>query len=1012
MVASHKQPHLFGFTSLGAMALALALSISPSTAAAAQDAGGTIAPVPAMEDTAAGTAAGGDPIVVTGTRITSPILDSAYPITTVTQDVIVRSGHVNLTELLAETPALVSSITANRTAGSRAQPGQVGINLLDLRNLGTARTLALVNGRRHVSSVAGTAAVDINTIPAALVERVDVLTGGVSAIYGADGVSGVVNFVLKRDFEGIEARGQNGISSRGDAQEYYGSLTAGHIFGGGAGNIAVSYEYRKQARVDAGARRSGRAGDFYAFQQNPADFPIDDPNVPDRIPFNDLRVHGSSPLGAIDTNFDFAPEFLGNGAPFDPGRVLVRPGGLAQGGSGTQAAGYQGDLQPGVETHNANLLASYEFSPALRLFAEGKYVSTKARTEGQPLFDSGTILLADNPYLPTTVRSAIVPGLLGMVVGAPPEAGLGGVVAFRDHLEFGRRVDRSERETWRGVIGFDGELGGNMRYELAYTYGQTTSRIINGNRRIGDRYFAAIDAIDVGGGNIVCRSTVMPGFPNFNMRGPYSTFTPGAGSACVPLNILGDNVANQAALDFILTDLESRAKLTQHVISGSISGDTGGFLELPGGPVSFAIGGEYRKEKSRFTPDELLAQGMILDQARINAQSGAFDVSEVFAELRVPVLRDVPGAELLQFGAAIRLSDYSTVGSTTTWKVDGVYAPIRDVRLRATYSEAVRAPNIAELFAPASGVTGRIMDPCDIAFVNSGSSSRAGNCAAVLGALDIDPATYNPIGTPAGNVSIGGVNAGNLNLKEETARTWTAGVAFTPRFLPGLSASFDWYDIRLRNAINTPDAQEIVNLCVDQPSLDNPFCGNVTRSAQTGYITSFLVTPANVAQFRTAGADVTINYGFEPGANLGAVNLRLVAGYLDKLRFIATPGAAVTNERWQAYAPKWSGTFDLTWSSGPFTANYGVTYFSETLRFSRDELRANPDLVAPEYLHIDERWQHDLQLAADAYDGRATFYAGVQNLFDRQPDIGELNYPVSYRGRFFYFGIKARLGGR
>lgn len=999
MAISHRQ-HLLGFISLGALATAVAPT------ATAQVATGPAANTLSAEEASVAD----DIIVVTGSRIASPMLENAYPVATVNEDVIARSGHVNLTELLVETPALVSSITANRTAGSRAQPGQVGINLLDLRNLGEERTLVLVNGRRHVSSIAGTAAVDINTIPTALVERVDVLTGGVSAIYGADGVSGVVNFVLKRDFEGIEARGQNGVSSRGDAQEYYGSLTAGHNFGGGAGNIAVSYEYRKQARVDGGARASGRAEDFFAFQQNLADFPVDDPNVPDRIPYNDLRIRGTSPLGAIDLNFDGSPEFLGTGGLFDRGLILPRPGGLAQGGSGTSAAGYQGDLQPEVETHNLNLLASYEFSPALRLFAEGKYVSSKSFTEGQWLFDGGSILMADNPYLPASVKSAIIPGLLGALVGAPPQAGLSGVLVFRDHYDFGRRTESSDRETLRGVIGFDGELGENARFEFAYTYGETTNTFVNGNRRIADRYFAAIDAVDLGGGNIVCRSTVMPQFPNFNLGRPYTTFTPGAGSPCVPLNILGDNVANQAALDFILVDLESRAKLTQQVLSGSISGDFGDHFSLPGGPVSFAVGGEYRKEKSRFTPDPLLQQGEILEQTRINPQSGSFDVSEVFAELRVPVLRDLPGAELLQFGAALRFSDYSTIGSTTTWKVDGVYAPITDVRLRGTYSEAVRAPNINEIFAPESGVTSRLMDPCDIAFVGSGSASRAANCAARLSQLGVDPATYNPSGTPTGNMLIGGLNSGNPNLSEETAKTWTAGVAVAPRFLPGLTASFDWYDIKLEDAISTPTAQEIVNLCVDQPTLDNPFCDNVTRNPQTGRIASFLVAPANVSRFRTAGADITINYGFTPDPALGDINLRLIAGYLDELSFIATPGAPETDQRMQTYAPKWSGTFDLTWSKGPLTANYGITYFSETLRYSRAELRANPDLVAPEFIHIDERWQHDLQLAADVYDERATFYAGVQNLFDRQPDIGELNYPVSYRGRFFYFGIRAALG--
>lgn len=955
---------------------------------------------------------GDEPIIVTGSRIVAPETDNPYPVVSYTDEVITQSGHVNLTDLLVETPALLSSTTTSRTAGVNASFGGVGTNLLNLRNLGEQRTLVLVDGRRHVSSVAGQAGVDINTIPLALVERVDVLTGGVSAIYGADGVSGVVNFVMKRDFEGVEVRGQNGISSRGDAEEYYGALTAGHNFASGAGNIAVSYEYRRHERVRGDQRRTGRSEDLYTFHQNLADL-ADDPNVPDRIPYNNIGYFGVSSLGAIDVNFDRAPEFRGDGQVFDRGLFLPVPGGFAQGGDNTPVAGFAGDLSPFVQTHNANLLGSYEFSPGLRFFGELKYVNAESYTEAQPSGDFGSVLYADNAYLPASVRAAVVPGLLGQLVGAPPGVAFpDGVLVSRSHFDFGRMSERSTRETWRGVAGFDGEIGGNVRYELSYTFGETKNEFVNGNHRIGDRYFAAIDAVDLGGGNIVCRSTVAPQYPNLNLGGrPYTTFTPGPGSPCVPLNILGSNVASEEALAFVLTDLRNFAKLTQHVVSGSISGDFGEAFALPGGPVSFAVGAEYRKEKSRFTPDRLLVEDAILNAAQVNPERGSFDVAEAFAELRLPVLRGVPGAELLQFGGAVRLSDYSTIGTTTTWKLDATYAPIRDLRLRGTYSQSVRAPNITELFAPQTGNAAFIVDPCDITRVNVGTQYRAANCSALLTALGIDPATYNPSSNPAANVAISGAFGGNADLREEKARTWTVGAVVAPRFVPGLVASFDWYDIELKNAINTATAQELADLCVDQPGLDNPFCSGIVRNPDLGRITSFLVTPQNVARFRTAGADLALNYAFQPAPAWGQFNMRFVAGYLDKFSLIASPGAAPTDQRGDIRAPKWSGTFDLNWRLDAFSVNYGVSYFSKTRRFSRAEMAANPDIVAPKYLFLREHWEHDLQLAADAYDGRATFYTGVQNLFDRKPDIGGVNYPVSYRGRFFYFGIRAAIGG-
>lgn len=1002
MVAHSKRKFITGTS------LALAACLASGTAIAQTNGN--------SQDVTAGVETSDDAaIIVTGTRIMAPNQDAVYPVTSISADLIQRSGETNITDLLAESPALLGSGTSVRSSssGSSALPGAAGVNTLNLRNLGTQRTLVLVNGRRHVASLPGASAIDINTIPITLIDRVDVLTGGASAVYGADAVSGVVNFILKRDFEGIELRGQNGISTRGDAEEYYGALTAGKNFASGAGNIAVSYEYRKLGRVAGNARATGTPEGFSVFAQNLADFPVDDPNVPDRILYNNVRFLNTSPFAAVDTNIDFQPDFTGDGRVYNRGLFLPRPGGTVQGGDSTPIAGFSGDLQPGVESHNANLLASYEFSPALRLFAEGKYVSTDAFTAGQPGFDAGLILYADNPFIPANIRNAIVPGRLAAAFGVPPGVPFpDGVVIFRDHFDFGRRSQRSERETWRGVMGVDGEIGENARYEIAYTYGKTTNRITDSNYRIADRYLAALDAARAPDGSIVCRSNLIPQATQFDLNygRPAQTFTPGPGSGCSPVNVLGLNVASPESLAFFLTDLNSKATQTQHDVSAHIAGDFGEHFELPGGPVSFVLGGEYRKELSRFTPDQLLQDGVIAERVQVSPQSGNFDVWEGFAELQIPVLRDLPGAQLLQFGAAIRLSDYSSIGSTTTWKVDGTYAPVGGVRFRGTYSESVRAPDINELFAPQSGTTTRLRDPCDVVFVGQGTDFRAANCQTLLTGLGINPATFNPIATAAGNRSVNGIASGNLALNPEKAKTWTAGVVLQPAIAPKLVVSFDWHDIELTNAINTPRPQELVDLCVDQPTLDNPFCGNITRNPANGIISGFLVTPANVSRFRTSGADFSVNYSFEPGAGAGIFNLRLAGGYLDRLTEIATPGAFEVSKRRQPYAPKWNGSLDLAWSIGDFTANYGVNYFSKTKRFKEAEIAANPDIVDPRFLFIREKWEHDIQLAVDAYDERATFYGGVNNLFDRTPDFGEINYPVSFRGRFVYFGIKANIG--
>lgn len=978
---------------------ASALSVM-SIPAAAQDVQGTDTVAAQGTDTAGEPGGGEQTIVVTGSRIQQRAdYNTPNPIVAVTAETLQQAGNVQIVETLAQNPALLNSLSAARTSGSNADFGAVGVQLLDLRGLGENRTLTLVNGRRHVGSLAGTAAVDVNSIPTDLIESVDVLTGGASAIYGADGVSGVVNFRLKRNFEGLMASGQIGVSGQGDAGQRYGAVTVGRNFADGRGNVALSYEFREVDRVSSSARDfTGDPRRTFSLVRNQADFP-DDPNVPDRVPTNDLRYADSSIDGAVDLDLDGIPDFTGSGRVYDRGRLLRSAGGLTQGGDSTPVAGYQGDLQAYNRTHNVNFLAHYDFSDAVSFYVEAKYVKNRTFTLAQPSFDFFTYLTPENPYLQQRYA-----GIADTSSGA---------LISRDNYDLGVRGERNDRETIRAVAGFEGRISDHARYDISYVFGQTRSDILLTDYRIADRYFAAIDAVrDPATGNVVCRSSIDPAGnidPN-NFDSPASTFTPGAGSGCLPLNLLGNGVRNQAALDWVNADITNRARLRQHVVSGAISGDFGQFFELPGGPVGFALGAEYRKESSTFTPDALLQQGALADFSLQLPEQGEFDVKEAFAELQVPVLRDLPFAHNLSFGAALRLSDYSTVGKTTTWKVDGTYAPIRDVTFRATWSEAVRAPNITELFAPRNGGFSFISDPCDPVFIGEGTQFRAANCQATLAAAGLTPAqilAFNPENDPTATASLPGFSGGNPSLREETARTWTAGVVIRPGFIPGLIASFDWWDIKLNDAVNVPAAQELAELCVDQPTLDNVFCQNVTRDGSTGYVSSYFVQPVNVANFRTAGADFKLNYSFRT-ERFGSFNIGLVGGYLDRLEFIPTPGAQVDIDREEAYSPKWNATGDITWKMENFSINYGISWFSKTRRYELETLAANPDLVAPEYLYFKERWQHDVQIGYDV-DDRFRFYVGGNNIWNQKPDIASSNYPISFIGRYLYAGARVTL---
>jgi outer membrane receptor protein involved in Fe transport len=1008
-----------GLLTASLAALALAQLASPASAQAtdpAQTDDSVAAQAPQEEDPQ-------EEVVVTGSRIARPELSLPNPVQVLSAETIEQSGKTNLTDFLVNSPALIGSQTNTVAAGSNLTGGaqNVGVNLLNLRNLGTSRTLVLVDGRRHVAGYPGIAAVDTNTIPTDLVEKVDILTGGASAIYGADGVSGVVNFILKKDFDGLRVRGQTSISERGDAGEYFIAATAGKNFADGRGNVTVSYEYNKQDRFSQRDRLNyGQTGPSWAFVRNldDPDGPTDNDGVPDRILYTNLRWADSSPGGAIDLDGDFTPDRTGEGGIYDLGTYL--PGSaFTIGGSSTPRETYYGDFTPFSERHIANVMARYEFSPAFEIYAEGKYVRSKAFTFAQPTYDFLTELAPDNAYLSADML-AVNQAATAAGDCDDPDTGDFETCAItfnRDHFDFGIRRYEMERELFRTVVGAKGEIASNLNYDVSYVFGQSTQEATNRNDRITERYYAALDAVSDGAGGITCRinlpgqTTVQGnnygGQPVFN--GAPTTFTPGQ---CVPLNILGQGSPSQAALDFVTVDHTSWARIQQHVVSAVLSGNTGSFFNLPGGPVGFAVGAEYRKEKSRFVPSDYSLAGALMDDAPARVDEGSFDVKEAYAEVNLPILADMPFAENLSIGGAIRLSDYSTIGTTTTWNVNGSYSPVRDITFRGTYSEAVRAPNINELFAGGSGTYEFITDPCGIDRIGEGTQYREANCAAALSALGIDPATFNPADdfTSPQNSSLLGFQGGNPMLNEETAKTWTAGVVLRPSFVPGLSLTADWYDIRLKQAIQYSTAQDIVDLCVDQPDLDNIYCSVVERSPTTGYVSYYTIIPENVASFETAGLEVTLNYRFEPFDNAGVFNINLQGNYLNKLQFVPTTGADPENElaSWLYPAPKYSAMFDLSWSKGPTTINYGINWWSRTRRVTREQEAANPDYVAPEYIWYKEKWEHELYFSHDV-DDRFTFYAGINNLFDTKPDVGATAYPISAVGRSFFLGAKANI---
>lgn len=970
-----------------------------------------------------GGAAEGDAIIVTGSRIARPRdFTSPAPLVTIGADRLQQSGSTNLTDILTGYPALVGSTTSGDTSGDDAGIGEAGLNLLDLRNLGSQRTLVLVDGRRHVAGSPGTQSVDINTIPGDLVERIEIVTGGASALYGADAVSGVVNFILKRDFEGLSARAQAGISQRGDSGQRLISVTAGKNFMDGRANVTLAYEYGEDDRLVSQQRGYLSGTRYRGFYPNPAS---NDPagghdGIPDRILYNDLRYFDTTPDGAIDLDFDGVPDLYGaNGLPFIHGQGLGS--GVDSGGSGTPLSRYANDLRPDITRHVVNLFGRFEVSPAFEIYAEGKYARSKTFTLAQPTFDYYLFVDEANPFIPASVRANIIPGIGedNFGPGAPD-----GVLVTRDNFDFGQRGQENLRETWRGVLGARGEITSNLRYDISYVYGRTTQRSRFVNDIYDDRFFAALDVVtDPVTGRPTCRANLDPNWTPFQpfqdpdgargagLGGPV-TFQPGQ---CVPINLFGEG-QSQEALDFIRAETVDRSKIEQHVVSAIVNGTFGDGFKLPGGEIGFAVGAEYRQEKSNFNSDALARQGLTFTNS-IEPTRGKFSVKEVFGEISLPLLADVPLVERLQLGGAVRYSDYSTIGSTTTWQLSGEYAPVRDITLKGTYSRAIRAPNIDELFGGQAQTFLVITDPCQKNELQNALDVdlRTRNCATLLSGLGVtNPAQF----TDGRSTNIPGLQGGNRSLREERATIWTAGVAIQPRFIPGLNVTLDWYDVKLKNAINTVTANRLAALCVDQPTLDNVYCDGIDRqngppasgTAQPGYITGFRLGPQNVASFTTSGLDVNMNYRLQT-EKMGTFGIRVIGNYLKSLKTIPTPGANAIENAGTSFTPKYQVNSDLTWSNGPLTINYGLSWFDKTSRYALGTIASNPDIVEKKYLYYKERWVHDIYVSFDVAEN-FQFFGGVNNFTDNKPGVAADDYPVSAIGRYFFFGAKMNLGGK
>jgi iron complex outermembrane receptor protein len=919
----------------------------------------------AAED--ATTAAPVERISVTGSRIIREGAVAPTPVTVITGDELLSTGVTNIGEALNQLPALGNTYSL---ANSGRFIGTSGLNLLDLRSMGTARTLVLVDGKRHVSSSAGTSSVDVNTIPSVWIDRVEVITGGASAIYGADAVTGVVNFILKKDINGLDISATKGWADDSGHNKDRFSLSYGSDFAQGDGNVAFAVEYSAQEQLRAFDRdQTSTAFSSLANKNRTED--NNDPSDPDKIWTPNAGHYTISNAGTF--NLDGWKSFNPDGSLSD-----VYSG---QNVDGIRCANCDVtnlnqfvELQPEFERYNINFKANYQLNDNHNVYFEAKYVNSQSTDEGQPAFFFG------NPVNDIKIDNAFInPELVALMKANKDSDGnsapLDTLNIRRFMTDLGARIEDDTRETQRYVVGLEGIVFQDWDYDAYAIYGQTDLERVNENNLIYDNYTNALDSV-LENRIAVCRDQSA------------------RDTGCVPVNIFGFGAPSQDAINYINTTSTGTSIIKQTVLGGSLTNSS--LFELPAGYAGFSTGVEYRKEESEiFEPSN--AAGTFFNA--LGEDKGDFDVSEIFAEITLPLLADLPMVRQLDLDLAIRFADYSTIGNATTWKTGLSWEVDDQIRVRTTYSEAIRAPNISELYGAASQTFFSVDDSCRAKNLNdlADPTQRQANCAA--------------LGIPAGfdadydDKTLEGLSGGNRELKAEESKSFTLGIVYQPDFIDGLSITTDYWNIEIENAISAVGAQDIIDRCVDSPSgVNNEYCSLITRDSTSHEITQIRQFSLNIASLEAAGIDFDIGYNFE--AFSGDVRTNLIATRLLKRKDFSFQDEPDTFEELAGTAgyAEWQANWSLSYSIDSWDVSWRTRYVEGVSLYTDKELalNANPN----SNMGFDDYFISDMAVAYH-FDSGVMLKFGIDNLFDRELPYGRTGTDTTSSaydnvGRFFH----------
>lgn len=1079
------------FRFLSASALA-GVALSVPHAAYAQ----TVAPEVAEE-------AAGEAIVVTGSRIRRPNLESSIPITSIGGEEFLQQGQSNIGDTLNELPQLRSTF-AQQNPGLGI--GIAGLNLLDLRGLGTARTLVLVNGRRHVGADILNNAVspDVNTIPNDLIERVDVVTGGNSAIYGSDAIAGVVNFILKRDFEGLQVRGNAAVAQQGFGGNQYLSALYGVKLDDGRGNIMLHGEFANQDRIFGSDIDSFRTNNALAVTDiDQAGLVNGSDGIPDRTFIRDIRSvtinrfglvpvtqrsTGGTPLCGIGisnglTGTANAPTAYNCTYVFTSvGQLTTQTGtrfgqgitgGITGGNGQTGREDKLLSVLPSLQRYSFNTLGHYEYSDALEAFFEAKVVRVDARGSNagpsfiqgtQAQFDARERVRLDNPFLvlgDPTARTTLTNAILASgcntsltVACAPATAPTQGLltpaqitaigngsyrfVVARSLLDSGIRDEEFRRDTFRIVGGIRGKFNDDWSYEISSNYGKMKETTTTYGYLDRQRFMLALDAgAATPGGTIQCRSQFDPASATAFTQG-LSAAAAAANvgklaadiAACRPYNPFGGS-DNSAAAKFFVYNAVHRATLEQFDVQGFVAGDLSQLFELPGGPISFAIGGEFRQEKASYKQDPFVLTGATNAVVIPDFIPPTSEVKEAFGELRVPILKDMPFFHELTLSGAGRVAQYNNgIGTVYAYNGGAEWAPIRDIRFRANYGRSVRTPNVSETAFPrVPNFAPGFQDPCRPANIGAGSQFRAANCATDLG-------TLLPNLSSLGVYSLPIISGSNPTLKPEKSDSITIGVVVQPSFVPGFSVSVDYYNIRVNNVIVSLGAQAIADNCYDQPTLTNQFCALFTRYRGTGagpfgensgqiLGNSLVSAGVNFAKRVRRGIDVDLSYRTDISENV-KFDTRMI--YTHNLTISNFQNPALPNFENRILEelgdPKDEFRFDANLTTGAVTFGYQMRYIGPMYVNLYEDFNALQDRPPQDADYADIQkysavFYHDVRVEWKLNNlggvGRDfSFFAGVDNVLAKDPPLGVTGTGAgssiyNVRGRNFYGGFKARF---